>query len=313
MALGQIHIGSSGPSPCHADPNNPLSTGCPFVDSPHFDSWEEATAYFDSVNDTFARPLRKNPSSLLDTPDGGVSFVLNDSNEAVACVASNCNHSKSVLHFPSTSMATTSIRIKAERDAILEREGVDLSKTVLDSPTGSLLYGLATPTSDHDSYVVTLGNQKSHQYIEGGVDVNVSSLSTFLRSCESGASNTLEVMFSPYTSGPLDNFRHSYRINTPGFANKYRRAIRDMVVLGTVDPKAQELMTGAGLRNRKSRRTDAWRQKSRRHALRMYLNMNEGIETGRFNPVLSEWQKDFVLTAQDWPDLKVARYLSKIL
>lgn len=68
---------------------------------------------------------------------------------------------------------------------------------VVASITGSRLYGTARPDSDHDVFLVSAPRTRPRHTIRDGVDVAVFDIATFARSISIGASNALDVLWSP--------------------------------------------------------------------------------------------------------------------
>lgn len=209
--------------------------------------------------------------------------------------------------------------------------------TVLETVHGSHLYGLATPTSDLDTYRVVArraedysalevrGSEhfKTVQTIKDGDDVLVTNLSAFLRKCDEGVPQALEALFSPVATSLLEDFRQSYFINTAAVANTYRRTIMNFARLGVEDGEASALLAPTSDRDGKKKRVrESLRAKKparvqthgmlkyRRHSLRLLLNLEEAMATGRFNPRLTEAQRAFVLEGTDRPPVEFARLVT---
>lgn len=134
---------------------------------------------------------------------------------------------------------------------------------------GSHLYGLAHAGSDEDWYTVIakrggMRKRDARQTIMNGLDSTVVDLSTFMHNCDMGVPQALEAMFS--TEAEIDlltDMRASYRINTANMVGTYKRTIKNFLL---DDPT----------------------YKKRRHALRLFMNLSTALETGRFDPRLSE-------------------------
>lgn len=147
--------------------------------------------------------------------------------------------------------------------------------TLLRTVHGSRLYGLAHADSDRDAYVVVADRSRARQHLRGKDDWLVLGLDHFLSQCAKGVPQALEAMFSPVAeSGPLDSFRAGYRVGEPAFRRTYLRTIKSFALAGVEHDDA----------------------KRRRHALRLMLNLDEGLRTGRFNPRLTHRQADWVRT-----------------
>lgn len=173
-------------------------------------------------------------------------------------------------------------------------------QTILSTVHGSHLYGLARPDSDHDSYRVVIGENKTYarQRLQGDDDRLGIHLSRFLESVDKGVPQALEALFSPVAE--LDpEWAPFLRGLRPGIINArttYRRTILNFG-LGNGG------RTGAA-----AQRTDP--VKLRRHALRLCLNLDELVSTGRFNPRLTPGQARAVkagaqLERTDFEDLLV--------
>ena len=91
---------------------------------------------------------------------------------------------------------------------------------VVASITGSRLYGTARPDSDHDVFLVSAPRTRPRHTIRDGADVAVFDIATFARSISIGASNALDVLWSPPSRrGATPGGRHTYapsnRTGTP--------------------------------------------------------------------------------------------------
>lgn len=172
---------------------------------------------------------------------------------------------------------------------------VTASREVLFStPHGSHLYGLATPTSDNDTYtVVTRLPHVAHngtraryarQTIRGDEDAVVIDLSTFMLLCDKGVPQALEAMFSPVaTVDRIPELRAGYRAGNPAPLT-YRRTIANFL--------------------------QAEGFKRRRHAFRLALNCATMERYGRFCPVLSADQAEEITTLAGDPDADPFHYLT---
>lgn len=138
------------------------------------------------------------------------------------------------------------------------------------TPHGSHLYGLATPTSDRDTYAVVTRAQHvpqrsraryARQTIDGAEDTFTIDLSTWLLLCAKGVPQALEAMWSQApTVDRIGAFRAAYRA-TPAVLPTYERTIASFIRAGDF--------------------------KRRRHALRLALNARDIAHHGRFNPTLT--------------------------
>lgn len=134
---------------------------------------------------------------------------------------------------------------------------------ILRTTHGSRLYGLATPTSDHDWYEVH-DHVRARQKITGNDDTFRLPLSMWLEQCDKGVPQALEAMFAPPELAEIDlfaEFRLSYRANTAHAAATYRRTSRAFIE----DP-----------RGRTAKRV--------RHGARILHDLEYILETGRFDP-----------------------------
>jgi predicted nucleotidyltransferase len=132
---------------------------------------------------------------------------------------------------------------------------------------GSHLYGLATPESDTDWYTVVAnkpGRRKAtyaKQSIHDGLDSTTIDLSTFRKQCDAGVPQALEALFSQVPEVDLlTDFRASYRIDTAKVTATYRRTMRNFAEDNTF--------------------------KKRRHVIRLFMNLQDMTNKGRFNPTL---------------------------
>lgn len=140
---------------------------------------------------------------------------------------------------------------------------------------GSHLYGLAHAESDNDFYVVVETQPKKkakyakHSVVDG-VDVTTLDFGTWVNQCQAGVPQALEAMFSHYPLFEADGvkeFRNSFRVG-PGMRDRYYRTIDNFLA----EPDF----------------------KRNRHALRLALNLRDGLRYGRFNPTLSPRAKVWV-------------------
>lgn len=162
--------------------------------------------------------------------------------------------------------------------------------TLLLTPNGSRLYGLAHANSDEDYYRVVLddyfhdavgkaptGNRNRlihHVVNENGVDELTVGFGTFARLAFDGTPQTLETMFSQQSIiDRLEEFRHAYYASTgpDSMRDAYRRTIHRFIY-GNF--------------------------KARRHALRLSINLEEAMRSGgRFNPTLTAEQATYITAA----------------
>jgi len=168
---------------------------------------------------------------------------------------------------------------KASREEMAEH-------TILLTPIGSHLYGLAHASSDEDFYRVVpddfywkaigqfpTGKPKMliTQHINNGIDELTVSFKTFSILAMKGAPQTLEAMFSQQASiDRLEAFRKDYfaGMGPDSMIERYRQTIHTFIY-GNF--------------------------KSRRHALRLSLNLNESMANGgRFDPTLTPEQVKYI-------------------
>lgn len=132
---------------------------------------------------------------------------------------------------------------------------------------GSHLYGMAHAGSDLDYYEVipNKGRERKRyakQSIKDGIDRTIVDFSTFRQFCDDGVPQALEACFAPAPEvDHISDFRAAYRVDTARMVARYRRTIKSFSVGNA---------------------------KQRRHALRLMINLDEAVITGRFNPVLSK-------------------------
>lgn len=150
---------------------------------------------------------------------------------------------------------------------------------------GSHLYGLNHSNSDIDYYTVVTNKDNrrkatyAKQTILDGVDSTVIDLSTFMKQVHAGVPQALEALFSQKAEvDVLTHLRKSYRIDTARAVVTYRRTIKNFSFED---------------------------EKHRRHAVRLCFNLEELIQTGRFNPTLNPTQIEMVYrlaAAEDFQD-----------
>lgn len=159
-----------------------------------------------------------------------------------------------------------------------------MRQTLFKTLHGSHLYGLATPSSDTDYFTVVTKNDSTtahtrkryaRQSIVDGIDSTVVDLGTFLIGCEKGVPQFLEAMFSPEAIGDdnITDLRAGYRVGS-GVYDTYLRTMKSFAMSDTY--------------------------KTKRHALRLALNMWEMRATGRFNPRLSDFNVRLINKVADY-------------
>jgi predicted nucleotidyltransferase len=153
---------------------------------------------------------------------------------------------------------------------------------------GSFLYGLNHAGSDEDFFTVVskVKSRKakfSRQSIVGGIDTTMIDLGTWLHYCEAGVPQSLEAMFASGDNVLVDNIaplRLGYRAGTQTW-DRYLRTIKSFAMEDTY--------------------------KTKRHALRLALNLAELRGSGRFNPTLTQEQKSWVGLFANMPGTHVYR------
>jgi predicted nucleotidyltransferase len=136
---------------------------------------------------------------------------------------------------------------------------------------GSHLYGLAHDGSDKDIYEVvetkrTKKKRNIKQTIVNGVDKTVVDLSTFMHMVDECVPQALEALWTPVAEvDKIHEFRTNYRVNRAKMKEVYIRTALNF-----------------------AQRDDI---KSRRHAIRLMLNLGAALEYGKFNPQLSNMDK----------------------
>lgn len=139
---------------------------------------------------------------------------------------------------------------------------------LLSTPHGSRLYGLHHANSDFDRFeVYGYDKFKPKQKIVGSDDVVKASLDKFLIYCEKGVPQYLEAMFSQQaTVDNMEGIRETYVPNMTNVRATYKRTIKSFWLAGVEEDDF----------------------KRRRHAWRLWFNLQDLEEDGRFNPTLNE-------------------------
>lgn len=148
---------------------------------------------------------------------------------------------------------------------IEEFEVVTGKKVAFGTVHGSHLYGMSHAGSDEDFYLVTFPQSqhynKTEQTIVNGIDTVSVNIKHFVELANTGSHQALEAMFSNQSVGDdLKPYRDNFHVGT-NIYNIYEETVRKFAL------------------------SDNFKRK--RHALRLVHNLNEMIETGRFNPTLS--------------------------
>lgn len=133
---------------------------------------------------------------------------------------------------------------------------------ILETITGSRLYGFSHDESDHDYYqVVSEGRNK--QTIANGYDTTRLNIGSFVGHVAKGVPQAMEALYSPlkWVHSDYAGYIAGLEPNMYELPKTYRRTIRNFVMEDT--------------------------DKHRRHAMRLAVNLAEWWETGSFNPVIS--------------------------
>ena len=172
-----------------------------------------------------------------------------------------------------------------------------MTEVVLSTPHGSRLYGLATPDSDEDSFVVYANAPARRrarfalQEIEGESDVLMTDVSTFFQYARKGVPQYLEAMWSRMcTVDEIAGMRMSFRPDVYATEETYQRTARSFFA------RADELELEAWSAHARERFDEheaalARSAKLRRHSYRLCLNLIEMRETGMFDPTTTRDQR----------------------
>ncbi len=150
---------------------------------------------------------------------------------------------------------------------------------------GSRLYNLHHAESDDDYYIVTptvkakiLSLKNAKHKIDGNLDTLSVDFATFTLFSQQGKPQALEAMFSKKSSSPFfEDYRAGWFASDPEVINRYIRTIHAF----SMDETAKQV-------------------KYRRHALRLSLNLDELVHTGRFDPTLSDRDARYVKNTADY-------------
>lgn len=160
---------------------------------------------------------------------------------------------------------------------------------------GSRLYGLNHANSDDDYYVVTptVRTKKAlnaKHKIDGDLDVVTVDFASFVAMAEKGVPQALETMFSKKTESPFfEDYRNSWFASDPRTVERYIKTIKSF----SLDESDKQ-------------------EKARRHALRLSLNLEELVFTGRFDPTLSKSNVRLVRRLAQLPTEKYMKELNAI-
>lgn len=149
-----------------------------------------------------------------------------------------------------------------------------MTNIVLETIHGSNLYGLANDKSDVDKFTVVenkIGRTRARyakQKINGSNDSLVTDLSTFFLYAYNGVPQYLECMYSQMaTIDTIYDIRMSFQPNLYIAERTYVRTIRNFWNEGSF--------------------------KKRRHAARLFCNLESMWATGKFNPTLTEAEIEY--------------------
>lgn len=139
-----------------------------------------------------------------------------------------------------------------------------MSEVIFRTVHGSHLYGMAGPHSDRDIFTVTTASHGARQKVRDDIDSVVIGWDAFLEYAFSGSHQSVEAMFSPFKEWERPEFApmlDGYRVTGRSVFEKYGRTITSF-----------------------SHSDDF---KRRRHACRLWLNLQDLRWQGRFNPVMT--------------------------
>lgn len=160
-----------------------------------------------------------------------------------------------------------------------------MSEVIFRTVHGSHLYGMAGPHSDMDIYTVTTSKNRARQKVTGDTDSVVIGWDMFIQYAFSGSHQSVEALFSPYkeweSNHHLAPMLDGYRITGRSVFEKYGRTITSFA------------------------HSDDF--KRRRHACRLWLNMQGLRWRGRFDPVMTEaevlWATEMATSNLDGDEL----------
>lgn len=159
---------------------------------------------------------------------------------------------------------------------------------------GSRLYGLAKPGSDEDYYVIVPTRRlakkiNASQSIVGVNDTTTVDFASFVELCHKGVPQALEAMFSRKSKSDFfEDYRQNYFASDPEVIHTYMKTLKSFSL------------------------SDKNREKSQRQALRLALNLEELLYTGRFNPTLSKGTAFKVTRLSQKPETQFFKELKKI-
>jgi predicted nucleotidyltransferase len=162
---------------------------------------------------------------------------------------------------------------------------------------GSRLYGLHHEESDDDYYAITpTAYTKRHlnakHKIDGVNDTVTVDFRTFVAMVHEGAPQALEAMFSKKAESPyFEDYRKNWFASDPRVVAKYIQTIHRFSMEEKESPKAL---------------------KYHRHALRLSLNLEELVYTGRFDPTLNESNVRLVKALAEKPHKEFLKELNAV-
>lgn len=137
---------------------------------------------------------------------------------------------------------------------------------VLQTPTGSRLFGLDNEDSDYDQMIVYSDNRRAEHHKIGDQDITATGLSDFMWKCNRGSPQYLDAMFSQQaTVDVIADLRKQYRTTYAAVLPTYTRLIKHLWFTGVEEDD----------------------RKKRRHAVRLYRNLKDIDLYGRYNPSMS--------------------------
>lgn len=160
---------------------------------------------------------------------------------------------------------------------------------------GSRLYGLAHANSDEDYYVVTPTTRtkkalNAKHRMEGVLDTVTTDFASFSRMAQLGVPQALEAMFSKKSTSPFfESYRSGWFASDPEVVDRYIRTIHAF----SMDESDKQV-------------------KYRRHALRLSLNLDELVHTGRFNPTLNRRDVRYVQKAAEYSKEQYLKELNAV-
>ena len=129
---------------------------------------------------------------------------------------------------------------------------------VINTITGSRLYGTDHHGSDIDLYMVDTDHKNVHTMM-GDIDITLVNLDTFADQVKSGVPQAMEIMMQDnFLDTPYKPYIMSLRPNSSSLVHKYTGIMSNMIAMGTF--------------------------KGYVHAMRLKINMDDYMDHGYFNP-----------------------------